>query len=467
MNDKSQSNLFDGAIFSVFGQPFVYSANTLTYFPLTECASNILQDSEYFANGTIGRETSEKYSALELEMTLGKLVEFKKNGILDPLKARTPGDFLFGDFCLKLIPTLRCNLRCEYCFSNKRTDYDMSLETARKAINFFLKQFVPHNKGNRYIIDLTGSGEPLLRLDFILDVNAYVLQLKKEYEINIFCQLATNGMLLSPDVSSILKKNMILYGVSLDGEKKESSAARTGLDYDLVVENINKIENKQFLGLAATYSADNHDFVKIFSALYKLSPEVVGMKPVRASASSENSINEGNIASVKMSYDTFLLWIYEQAVSGKETLFATFINGEDYLAKFLKTTARPLRLFYRCAAGVSSMAVDAKGNILPCAAFVGDNSAIIGHIDSGLSEEAQIRFKGFYADRIEYCKSCWARYVCGGECFVVGHMDEGEYVKPNPTMCDLKQHLVKLSVYFWTRMRYDNPRVYEKILEKI
>ena len=32
----------DAAVFSVMGQSFLFSANTLTYFPLTECAADLL-----------------------------------------------------------------------------------------------------------------------------------------------------------------------------------------------------------------------------------------------------------------------------------------------------------------------------------------------------------------------------------------------------------------------------------------
>lgn len=110
----------------------------------------------------------------------------------------------------------------------------MSVETAKKAILFFLDSFVPDEK-RRFIIDLTGSGEPLLRLDFILEVNDFVLKLKSERKINIFCQLATNGMLLTKEVGALLKEKAILFGVSLDGGKEISEKNRTGLKYDLVI----------------------------------------------------------------------------------------------------------------------------------------------------------------------------------------------------------------------------------------
>ena len=223
-----------------------------------------------------------------------KLKEFTENGVISPVTTHEKGEIFYNDYYLKLVQSTRCNLNCSYCFAKKDKSYDMSVETAKKAILFFLDKFVPDNK-RRYIIDLTGSGEPLLRLDFILEVNDFVQKIKEERKINIFCQLATNGMLLTKEVSSLLKKNCILFGVSLDGDKEISEKNRTGLKYDVVSKNISDMENKDFFGLAATYSGNNYDFIKIFKSLYAFNPEVVGMKPVRLLETDENSINESNI----------------------------------------------------------------------------------------------------------------------------------------------------------------------------
>ena len=305
----------------------------------------------------------QKYSQKELEKTIGKLEEFKTNKVLVPIKAHKKGDLYYYDYYLKLVQSTRCNLKCSYCFARKDKRYDMTVETAKKAILFFLDKFVPDKK-RRFIIDLTGSGEPLLRLDFILEVNDFVLKLKEERKINIFCQLATNGMLLTKEVSSLLKKNYILFGVSLDGKKEITEKIRKGLKYDVVAKNMMDMENKDFFGIAATYSGNNHDFVEIFKTLYSFKPEVVGMKPVRLCEDNENSINMNNIEEIKDSYDRFAKWIYKQLIGGNKDYFNTFMKSEDFFTRFLKVTIRPFRLYYRCSAGISSFAVDGKENII-------------------------------------------------------------------------------------------------------
>jgi uncharacterized protein len=273
-------------------------------------------------------------------------------------------------------------------------------------------------------------------------------------------------MLLTKEVSKLLKENNVLYGVSLDGNKIASEQNRLGLDYDLVSKNIVDIENKQFFGLASTYSGNNHNLVEIFKTLYSFNPEVVGMKPVRLLESNPNSINKNNINEIKKSYDDFVKWLYKQLVSGDKKIFDTFMHSEDFLSRYMKTVIRPFRVFYRCSSGINSFAVDGKENIIICPAFVGEKDGIIGNLDSGIFEEKKKKLESLYADNISFCKNCWARYTCAGECFSVGYMNHGIFEKPSSTMCELKKYLIQLSIYFWTCLKYEHQDLYNECLEK-
>lgn len=445
----------DAAIFSVLNQNFLYSANTLTYFPLTDCAKDILLCDSLLCK---------KYSEFEIKATKQKLSEFYKNGIISEIAPHEKGEIYYNDYYLKLILSTKCNLRCSYCFARKSSEFDISFETAKKAILFFVERFVP-DKNRRIVVDLSGSGEPLLNLDLILKINRFVLSLKEKLKINIFCQFATNGMLLEPKISSLLKKNGILFGVSLDGNKNESEKFRCGLDYDCVLKNIQKIENKDFFGLAATYSAENHNFVQIFKSLCSFNPEVVGMKPVRLNAKNPNAINEKSIEEIKDSYDIFAKWIYKQLCYGNKKYFYTFYKSEDFFVRFLKSTLKPLRLFYRCSAGINSFAVDSKENILICPAFIGNENAIIGNLDKGIFPDKLKELENLYADKIIYCKDCWARYVCGGECFAVGYENFKIFEKPEKSMCELKKYLIELSVWFWTSLKFEHFNIYKTFID--
>lgn len=455
----------DAIIFDILGQPYLYSASTVSYYPITKCARELFLDDNFTKHNKITNSLYQRFSKKEILLTKKKVREFYNTEIIKPIEYRLEDNFIFSDYTLKLIPTLRCNLNCKYCFSQKNINFDMSLETAKKAINFFISNFVKSDV-KRYIIDLTGAGESLLRLDFILKVNEYILKLKQDKKINIFCQFATNGMLLDEETSSLLKRNQILFGVSLDGEKEKSENIRNGLNYDLVARNITKINNKDFFGLAATFSGINYDFISIFKSLYKFNPEVIGIKPVRLFLENEESINKKNVNKILNSYTEFSKWIYNSLVNGDKEIFNKFIKSEDYFARFLKIMLHPTRVYFRCSSVLSSIAVDSMENILICPAFVNIKDGIIGSLDKGIDKNIYNQFKTYYADKIKYCKSCWARYACAGECFNVSYQNYKEFTKPVAVMCKIKKHLIQLSIHFWSNLKYDYPEIYNECLGK-
>ena len=453
----------DAVVFSVFGQNFLFSASSLTYFPITDCAAELILND--FTDEKFLKSLESKFSQKEIFLTVNKIREFYDKKIICERKNYSKGEIFYNDYHLKLVQSTRCNLNCSYCFSKKDSSFDMSVETAKKAILFFVEKFVP-DKNRRIIVDLTGSGEPLVRFDFVIEVNKFVLELKKKLNLNIFCQLATNGMLLSKEKSDLMKKSGILFGVSLDGNKEKTEKNRCGLNYDLVSKNIFDIENKDFFGLASTYSGNNYDFVEIFKSLAVFKPEVIGMKPVRLLESDLNSVNMNNIEEIKKSYEKFLKWIYKQLVGGRKDYFEMFIKSEDFLVRFLKITLRPFRVFYRCSSAVNSFAVDSKGNILICPAFVGKKEGVIGNLENGIEPGMKKKFEALYADKISWCKNCWARYTCAGECFAVGFSNFGIFERPSKAMCELKKFLIQLSVYFWTCLRFEHEDLYQQLLQR-
>jgi uncharacterized protein len=72
---------------------------------------------------------------------------------------------------------------------------------------------------------------------------------------------------------------------------------------------------------------------------------------------------------------------------------------------------------YPCGAGAGYFGVSAEGGLFACHRFVDDPAGALGDIVSGPDREAQRRWLAErVVDRQEPCRSCWARYLCGGGC---------------------------------------------------
>ena len=151
-------------------------------------------------------------------------------------------------YSITFIVTEDCNLRCKYCYqvhkSNKKV---MSIELARKAVNYFLDNSNLFNS-DAVIWDFIG-GEPLLEIDLIDEIADYIKIETYKRGHNWFNQyrftMSTNGTLYHREsVRRFLKKNQgkCSVGITIDGTKTKHNLQRVYPDgtgsYDTVVKNI-------------------------------------------------------------------------------------------------------------------------------------------------------------------------------------------------------------------------------------
>ena len=170
-------------------------------------------------------------------------------------------------FCV----TEECNLRCKYCYMvHKNSFHRMSLETAKKAVDYLLS-LEPNEPA--VIWEFIG-GEPTLEMELIDQISDYIKL--KMYEKNhpwfnsyIF-SLCTNGILYNTDaVQHYIEKNKahVSFAITIDGTKEKHDLQRVHIDgsgsYDEVVKNIPLWIN-QFPGSTTkvTFASDDIKYLK-------------------------------------------------------------------------------------------------------------------------------------------------------------------------------------------------------------
>ena len=96
-----------------------------------------------------------------------------------------------------VVVSLRCNHKCLYCHSSavdpSRTDMDMSLETARRAVDFILSTPSP-----TLMIEFQG-GEPLLNWPVLRFVVEYAQERNKRSGKDLAISLVTNLTLMTEE----------------------------------------------------------------------------------------------------------------------------------------------------------------------------------------------------------------------------------------------------------------------------
>jgi len=114
-------------------------------------------------------------------------------------------------FSLKLTIANACNLRCRYCFVNKKDDF-MDLETAGRAIRFFLASL-----GKNKMLIVYG-GEPLLH-PLWPEIILIAEQLADKFQKKLIIGLPTNGILLNKENLLFLKRHKVALSISIDGNR--------------------------------------------------------------------------------------------------------------------------------------------------------------------------------------------------------------------------------------------------------
>ncbi|WP_143316278.1 Cys-rich peptide radical SAM maturase CcpM [Clostridium sp. HBUAS56017] len=146
--------------------------------------------------------------------------------------------------------TQNCNLRCSYCAYSKfdnlsqrnRSNKDMTIETAKKAVDFLLQ----HSSDSDKVVISFYGGEPLLKFNFIKEVISYAQENFIGKELSF--ALTTNATLLTEEIMEYSINNNLDIMISLDGPEEIHDLNRRFADgtgsFMKIVENLQKLKNK-------------------------------------------------------------------------------------------------------------------------------------------------------------------------------------------------------------------------------
>lgn len=316
--------------------------------------------------------------------------------------------------------TDECQLRCKYCFVNKKPNF-MSLETGKRAIDFlsdFNKNKEVKEEDNVTLIFF--GGEPTLRWDeMIVPLVSYA---KKRGINNFSC--TTNGLLLTEERIKWFKENSGQFLFSMDGDKYTQDLQRPykngkGSFDDL--QPIIPILLKYFpeVTFRATVTPKTiHLLADNYCYAGKMGFNSFFVTPNKREYWSEKDIQEA---------ERQLLIIGEIMLHmiNNGYLFPMWSSIEDYLLEVLKPkTADPInpKGVYTCGLGTTSIGVTTDGKISACqeqsSKLDEDNIFYIGDVFNGFDKERhQKLLNPFYMQERAVlwkngCENCDAYNFC-------------------------------------------------------
>jgi len=318
---------------------------------------------------------------------------------------------------LSLAIAQKCNLGCTYCYAQQGEfggpAKNMALADALSAVELLVGAAEP---GARLNLAFLG-GEPLVNRKVLRAATERALELANDRGAKITFSITTNGTLLSEDDGRFFEEHGFAVTISLDGPQEVHDALRPFKggrgSYDAImkrVEPLLKLQQRMQVSARVTVTPRNLSLRRTLDTFIAAGFHSVGFSPMLSAPTGEGEMQSRDLE----------LMLGEMIDCGREFERASrrgqrypFANMVNAMREIHRGTHRP----YPCGAGAGYLGVSADGELAACHRFVGDEDGAMGSLDDGVDLSRQADWLAArHVHRQEPCRSCWARYLCGGGC---------------------------------------------------
>ena len=431
------------------GKCFVLDVNT----GAVHLVYDLVDDNKLRSKEELVADFGAKYGADVVEEAYEELQELVAEGILyteDQYEDIAHSSMDDRDYikavCLNIIHA--CNLRCKYCFADEG-EYNghkgkMSLETAKKAIDYVVKRSGPRKNIE---IDLFG-GEPTMMMDTIKEIIAYARENEAKWNKRIRFTMTTNATLLTDEMMDYMDKELENIILSIDGRKEVNDKVRIRFDgkgsYDQILPNIKKMVAKRDKNKAhtvrGTFTRENLDFYEDVKMMVDEGFREISIEPVVLEDGHPLALRKEDLPKIFESYDKLYDELVQKKAEGKEFNFYHFkvdLNGGPCVYKRISG----------CGAGFEYVAITPQGEVYPCHQFVGKEEYKLGSIyDDSYNADLGMSFKKAHIYNKPKCRNCWARFYCSGGCQANNIAFNNDINNPYDIGCQMQKKRIECAI---------------------
>lgn len=435
------------------GKCFVLDVNTGAVHIVDELVYDLVDDNRLRSKEELVADFGAKYGADVVEEAYEELQELVAEGILyteDQYEDIAHSSMDDRDYikavCLNIIHA--CNLRCKYCFADEG-EYNghkgkMSLETAKKAIDYVVKRSGPRKNIE---IDLFG-GEPTMMMDTIKEIIAYARENEAKWNKRIRFTMTTNATLLTDEMMDYMDKELENIILSIDGRKEVNDKVRIRFDgkgsYDQILPNIKKMVAKRDKTKAhtvrGTFTRENLDFYEDVKMMVDEGFREISIEPVVLEDGHPLALRKEDLPKIFESYDKLYDELVQKKAEGKEFNFYHFkvdLNGGPCVYKRISG----------CGAGFEYVAITPQGEVYPCHQFVGKEEYKLGSIyDDSYNADLGMSFKKAHIYNKPKCRNCWARFYCSGGCQANNIAFNNDINNPYDIGCQMQKKRIECAI---------------------
>ena len=218
-------------------------------------------------------------------------------------------------------------------------------------------------------------------------------------------------------LSDTLERHGFAVTISLDGvgaTHDRQRAFKNGRgSYERIIARVTPLlamQRHMQVSARVTVTPLNLHLHEILDGLIELGFHSVGFSPMLSSPTGRGEMHSAELSIMLEQMIACGQEFERQLLAGRRYPFSNLVSA---LQEIDKGTHRP----YPCGAGAGYFGVSADGELSACHRFVGDANGAMGNLSNGVDQAKQaVWLKARHVHTQEPCKSCWARYLCGGGC---------------------------------------------------
>jgi len=311
-----------------------------------------------------------------------------------------------------------CNLACHYCYADEGRFHGRALRMNDDVAFAAIERLIGEADDRRVTIGFIG-GEPFLNRELVHKCVAFARVRARALKVPIGFSVTTNATLLRDEDLALLRDNQFAVSVSLDGGAEIHDRHRPQRDgagsFATAVAAIAPLlanPGRARVVARVTVTRDDLRVAERMAPLIDAGFLEVGVSAARTGPSEQllfraedwRSFLDQMIRAARIELDAL------RRRSGGTLRFSN-------LAIALKEIHRGAARHLPCGAAQSYVSVSADGGYYTCHRTVGQRAFALGDMETGLSDPTRRSFlEERQVDRQEPCRSCWARYLCGGGC---------------------------------------------------
>lgn len=378
-----------------------------------------------------------------IKREVNELVKFKilnhseedDDKVLEFVRSRIPGPAI--NVCY-MITSEQCNLACKYCFLGnndacKRNNFsleNMSVETADKAVDFFIKQIKLSGmdfEDNKPAIIFYG-GEPLVNYDVLVHIAERINSLKGVEKCikNLEMSMVSNGLLLTEERALKLKELGVSIAISIDGFTEEANSMRVDIAGNNVFSKILKT-----LDMCKRIGVDVSLSVTLSEETIKNTKDILML------------VDKYGVKSfgfnIMMSDENFVV-PQEYNEKASQFIIDEFIElrkrgiYEDRIMRKLKSFSKSQVYFSDCAAtGGGQIVIAPNGQVGICHGCLHNKQYFVSNVDDtefdATKHEDFIEWSQLTPINKDECQDCPALGICGGGCPINAmHLKKGNTI---------------------------------------